>query len=84
MPNNDEDIEQDDRWQEYQTNVPDIEKKTGYRFFRNAPAIESIAKSAGRFSITINADFHGGKSIKIPGWKFAILLGNSKNLPPKP
>jgi endonuclease G, mitochondrial len=49
MPNNDEDIEQDDRWQEYQTNVPEIEKKTGYRFFRNAPVIESIAKAAGRF-----------------------------------
>jgi endonuclease G, mitochondrial len=49
MPNNDEDIEQDDRWQEYQTNAPEIEKKTGYRFFRNAPVIESIAKSAGRF-----------------------------------
>jgi endonuclease G, mitochondrial len=49
MPNDDEDIEQDDRWQEYQTNVPEIEKKTGHRFFRNAPVIESIAKSAGRF-----------------------------------
>jgi endonuclease G, mitochondrial len=49
MPNNDEDIEQDDRWQEYQANVPEIEKKTGYRFFRNAPIIESIAKTAGRF-----------------------------------
>ena len=49
MPNNDEDIEQDDRWQEYQANVPEIEKKTGYRFFRNAPVIGSIAKSAGRF-----------------------------------
>jgi len=49
MPNNDEDIEQDDRWQEYQANVPEIEKKTGYRFFRNASIIESIAKTAGRF-----------------------------------
>src|SRR5262245_45836988 len=36
-----------DRWQEYQTNVPGIEKKRGYRFFRNAPVIESIAKTAG-------------------------------------
>jgi endonuclease G, mitochondrial len=49
MPKNDEDIEQDDRWQEYQTNAPEIEKKTGYRFFMNSPVIESIAKSAGRF-----------------------------------
>src|SRR5499426_1911582 len=39
MPNNDEDIERDDRWQEYQTNVPEIEKKTGFRFFRNVPII---------------------------------------------
>jgi DNA/RNA endonuclease G (NUC1) len=49
MPNNDENIEQDDRWQEYQTSVPEIEKKTGYRFFKSAPTIESIAKTAGRF-----------------------------------
>jgi endonuclease G len=48
MPNNDE-IEQDDRWQDYQTNVPEIERKTGYRFFKDAPKIESIAKSTGRF-----------------------------------
>jgi DNA/RNA endonuclease G (NUC1) len=49
MPNNDEDIEQDDRWQEYQAKAPEIEKKTSYRFFRNVPIIESIAKMAGRF-----------------------------------
>jgi hypothetical protein len=35
--------------QEYQTSVSAIEKKTGYRFFRQAPKIESIAKAAGRF-----------------------------------
>jgi len=39
----------DDRWQEYQTSASEIEKKTGYRFFKNAPTIESIAKTAGRF-----------------------------------
>jgi endonuclease G, mitochondrial len=49
MPNRDEDIEQDDRWQEYQTSVSEIEKKTGYQFFKNAPVIASIAKSGGRF-----------------------------------
>jgi endonuclease G len=48
-PNRDEDIEQDGRWQDYQTNVPEIEKKTGYRFFKSAPVIEGIAKKAGRF-----------------------------------
>ena len=46
MPNN-EDIS--GRWQEYQTSVSEIQKKTGYHFFRNAPVIESIAKAAGRF-----------------------------------
>jgi hypothetical protein len=44
-------IGQDDRWQDYQTNVPEAERKTGYRFFKDAPKIESIAKSAGRFSM---------------------------------
>ena len=39
----------DDRWQEYQIYVSEIGKKTGYRFFKNAPVIESIAKTAGRF-----------------------------------
>jgi len=38
-----------DRWQDHQTSVAEIEKKTGYRFFKNAPVIQSIAKLAGRF-----------------------------------
>jgi endonuclease G len=38
-----------DRWQEYQASVSEVEKKTGYRFFRNSPVIESLAKAAGRF-----------------------------------
>jgi len=38
-----------DRWQDHQTSVSEIEKKTGYHFFRNAPVIASIAKAAGRF-----------------------------------
>jgi endonuclease G len=38
----------DDRWQQYQTSVAEIEQKTGYRFFRNSAIIESIAKKAGR------------------------------------
>ena len=38
-----------DRWQDHQTSVAEIEKKTGYHFFKNAPIIQSIAKSAGRF-----------------------------------
>ena len=38
----------DDRWQQYQTSAAEIEQKTGYRFFRNSPLIESIAKKAGR------------------------------------
>jgi endonuclease G, mitochondrial len=38
----------DDRWQEYQTSLFEVEKKTGYRFFRNSPVIERIAKAAGR------------------------------------
>jgi DNA/RNA endonuclease G (NUC1) len=38
-----------DRWQEYQTSVSEIQKKTGCRFFRYSPVIESIAKEAGRF-----------------------------------
>jgi endonuclease G, mitochondrial len=46
MPNN-QDIS--GRWQEYQTSVSEIQKKTGYHFFKSAPVIESIAKSAGRF-----------------------------------
>jgi endonuclease G len=46
MPNHDD---LNDRWQEYQTSVSEIEKKTGFRFFKNAPVIASIAKSAGRF-----------------------------------
>ena len=46
MPNN-EDIS--GRWQEYQTSVSEIQKKTGYHFFKSAPVIESIAKAAGRF-----------------------------------
>ena len=46
MPNND-DLK--DRWQEYQTSISEIEKKTGFRFFKNAPVIASIAKAAGRF-----------------------------------
>ena len=37
-----------DRWQQYQTSVDEIEQKTGYRFFKNSPIIESIAKKAGR------------------------------------
>src|SRR5262245_23741257 len=45
MPNHDE---LSDRWQEYQTSVSEIEKKTGYRFFRNSAIIESVAKKAGR------------------------------------
>jgi endonuclease G len=45
MPNHDD---LSDRWQEYQTSVSEIEKKTGYHFFKNAPTIESIAKKAGR------------------------------------
>jgi len=36
-----------DRWQQFQTNVSEIEKKTGYHFFVNAPVIHSIAKAAG-------------------------------------
>jgi endonuclease G len=39
----------DDRWQDYQTTVAEIEKMTGYRFFRSSAIIESIAKKAGRF-----------------------------------
>jgi hypothetical protein len=35
--------------QDHQTSVTGIEKKTGYHFFVNAPVIQSIAKSAGRF-----------------------------------
>ena len=46
MPNHDD---LSDRWQEYQTSVSEIEKKTGYRFFRNSAIIESVAKKAGRF-----------------------------------
>jgi DNA/RNA endonuclease G (NUC1) len=46
MPNN-ENIS--GRWQEYQTNVSEIQKKTGYHFFNSAPVIASIAKAAGRF-----------------------------------
>jgi len=46
MPNN-EDIS--GRWQEFQTSVSEIQKKTGYHFFKSAPVIESIAKAAGRF-----------------------------------
>src|SRR5262245_3657220 len=38
----------DDRWQQYQTSVAEIEQKTSYRFFKNSPIIESIAKKAGR------------------------------------
>jgi endonuclease G, mitochondrial len=38
----------DDRWQQYQTYVAEIEQKTGYRFFKDSPIIESIAKKAGR------------------------------------
>jgi DNA/RNA endonuclease G (NUC1) len=38
----------DDRRQERQTSVFEIEKKTGYRFFKNAPTIEGIARTAGR------------------------------------
>jgi len=38
----------DDRWQQYQTSVAEIEQKTGYRFFKNSTIIESIAKKAGR------------------------------------
>jgi endonuclease G, mitochondrial len=34
----------DDRWQECQTSVSEIQMKTGYRFFKNAPTIEGIAK----------------------------------------
>src|SRR5262245_52510196 len=49
MPNNDEDIEQDDRWQDYQTSVSKIEEKTKYHFFKTSPVIESIAKSTGKF-----------------------------------
>jgi endonuclease G len=46
MPNHDGIKE--DRWQQYQTTVSEIERKTGYRFFKNAPLIESVAKKAGR------------------------------------
>jgi endonuclease G, mitochondrial len=45
MPNHDD---LSDRWQEYQTSVSEIEKKTGYRFFKHSPIIESNAKKAGR------------------------------------
>jgi hypothetical protein len=41
--------EKAERFERELANVPGIEKKTGYRFFRNAPVIESIAKTAGRF-----------------------------------
>lgn len=37
-----------DRWQQYQTSEAEIEQVTGYRFFKNSPIIESIAKKAGR------------------------------------
>src|SRR5262249_25970252 len=47
MPNH-EGIKED-RWQQYQTSVSEVEKKTGYHFFRNAPVIEGIARTAGRF-----------------------------------
>jgi endonuclease G len=40
---------QDDKWQDYQVKVSDIEKKTGYHFFKNSPVIEGIAKTGGRF-----------------------------------
>ena len=45
MPNNDD---LSARWQEYQTSVSEIEKKTSYSFFKHSPIIESIAKKAGR------------------------------------
>ncbi len=31
----------DDRWQQYQTSVAEIERKTGYRFFKNSPMMAS-------------------------------------------
>ena len=45
MPNHDD---LSARWQEYQTSVSEIEKKTSYRFFKHSPIIESNAKKAGR------------------------------------
>jgi endonuclease G len=38
-----------DRWQDHQTSVSEIEKKTGYHFFSSTPVIAGIAKAAGRF-----------------------------------
>ena len=35
-----------DRWQQFQTNVSEIEKKTGYQFFKDAPVIGNIAVKA--------------------------------------
>jgi hypothetical protein len=35
-----------DRWQGYQTSVSEIEKKTGYLLFKNAPIVESVARKA--------------------------------------
>jgi DNA/RNA endonuclease G (NUC1) len=47
MPNHDGIMH--DRWQDHQVSVSEIEKKTGYHFFKNAPVIASVAKNAGRF-----------------------------------
>ena len=36
-----------DRWQQYQVTVAEIERRTGYHFFRNSPVIDIIAKRMG-------------------------------------
>lgn len=34
----------DNRWQDYQTTIAEIERRTGYRLFRNSPIIADLAK----------------------------------------
>ncbi|HWQ36032.1 MAG TPA: DNA/RNA non-specific endonuclease [Blastocatellia bacterium] len=36
----------DDRWQQYQTSVAEIERRTGYHFFTSSPVIDQIARTA--------------------------------------
>jgi endonuclease G, mitochondrial len=45
MPNRDG--MKQDRWQQYQVTVAEIERRTGYHFFRNSPVIDVIAKRMG-------------------------------------
>jgi cold shock CspA family protein len=46
MPNNNDDVKVEQLWQRYRVSVADIEKKTGYKFFRNiAPAVAQALKA---------------------------------------